>query len=83
MWDTSEYCWIVVCKNRKFHQSKGRFGHRIPLAETDAYSARPVLDGNLVVRCDECGEERSYEPEEVLRYEQSVPESFTPHPLFR
>ena len=83
MWDSSQYCWVVVCKNDKSHPTDGAFGHRIPLGETDAYSPRPALAGNLVVRCDDCGEERSYEPAEVLRFEQSVPASFTPHPLFR
>src|SRR6266550_3812292 len=84
MWETSGYCWVVICKNHSFHHHKNRlYGHRIPLGETDAYTPRPALAGRLVVRCDECGEENSYEPIEVLRYEDVVPESFTPHPLFR
>ncbi len=33
-------------------------------------------------RCGECGEEYEYGPDEILRVEQSPPESFTPHPLF-
>ena len=80
MWDTSQYCWVVICKNQVFHP---HFGHRIPLGETDAYAARPALDAALTVRCDECGKEYSYEPADVLRFEESVPASFTPHPLFR
>ena len=84
MWDTSRYCWVVICKNRRFHHQKARlFGHRIPLGETDAFSPRPDLAGSLAVRCDECGQEYAYEPTEVLRYEEGVPDSFIPHPLFR
>jgi|GEM_PF-1301252 len=84
MWDTSEYCWVVICKNHKFHHQKNQlFGHRIPLGVTDAFTPRPVLTGPLVIRCDECGAEHSYEPAEVMRYEEVFPESLTPHPLFR
>ena len=84
MWDTSEYCWVVICKNHSFHHQKNRlYGHRIPLGETDAFTPRPALAERLVVRCDECGEEYTYEPAEVLRYEEVFPESITPHPLFR
>jgi hypothetical protein len=81
MWDTSQYCWVVICKNRRFHdQGNLGFGHRIlPLGETDAITPRPALSGPLAVRCDECGEEYSYEPAEVLRFEEGVPESFIPH----
>jgi hypothetical protein len=84
MWDTSEYCWVVICKNHRFHHHKNQlYGHRIPLGETDAFTPRPALAGRLVVRCDECGQEYSYEPAEVLRYEEVFPDSVTPHPLFR
>ncbi len=58
------------------------FGHKIPLGETDAFESLPVSEP-FVVRCDECGDERSYEPAEVLRLELALPESFTPHPRFR
>ena len=58
------------------------FGHKIPLGETDSFEPVPV-SGSFVVRCDECGEEYSYEAEDVLRLELEVPESFTPHPRFR
>jgi hypothetical protein len=80
MWDTSQYCWVVICKSHEFHH---QVRHRIPLGETDAFSPRPALTGGLAVRCDKCGEEYSYEPDEVLRFEEAVPDSFTPHPLFQ
>jgi hypothetical protein len=84
MWETDQYCWVVICKNQRFHHQRNLlFGHRIPLGETDAFTPRPALSGNLTVRCDECGEENSYEPGEVLRYEEVFPETLTPHPLFR
>ena len=80
----SQYCWIVICKNHKFHRQQNLFsGHRIALGETDAITPHPPVDGLLNVRCDECGKEYSYRPAEVLRYQLQLPESFVPHPLFR
>ena len=58
------------------------FGHKVPLGETDSFEPVPVSEP-FVVKCDKCGEEYSYEPEDVLRLELQVPESFTPHPRFR
>lgn len=83
-WEDSSYCWVVVCKNHWFHRRPNIFHvHRIPLAETDAVTPRPKIDRPFHVRCDDCLKEYAYKPSEVLRYEQEVPESFTPHPLFR
>lgn len=59
------------------------FGHRIPLGETDAFSPLTSIGDVCHVRCDKCGEEHSYKPKEILRVEQTLPESFTPHPLFK
>jgi hypothetical protein len=82
-WDNADYYWVVICKNKRFHRHTNLlYGHKIPLGETDAISDAPVLRGAFVARCDECGEERSDEPEEVLRVEMTLPESFAPHPLF-
>jgi hypothetical protein len=83
-WDDPSYCWIVICKNNWFHRHENTmFGHRIPLGETDAFSPPPAIGGTFQVRCDECDEEYAYRPEEILRVDQSLPKSFTPHPLFR
>jgi hypothetical protein len=41
-------------------------GHKIPLAETDAFEPIPV-SGPFLVKCDECGQENTYEPCEVLK----------------
>jgi len=57
------------------------FGHRIPLAETDAFESVPV-SGPFYARCDECAQEHPYEPEEVLRIEMELPEVLTTHPRF-
>lgn len=77
------YCWVVICKNAKAHRDTDvMFGHKIPLDETDAFESVPV-SVPFVVQCDECGEQRTYEPAEVLRLELELPESFTPHPRFR
>jgi hypothetical protein len=82
-WEDANYCWVVICKNKKFHRHTNLlYGHKIPLGETDAISPVPALSSAFVARCDECDEERSYEPEEVLRVEMNLPEGFTPHPLF-
>ncbi|PYV94150.1 MAG: hypothetical protein DMG90_00445 [Acidobacteria bacterium] len=84
MWVDSHYCWVVLCKNHWFHLRQNLFfRHRIPLAETDPVAPRPSLDGHFSVRCDDCRKEYSYKPSDVLKYEQELPDSFTPHPLFR
>jgi len=84
MWVDSHYCWVVLCKNHWFHLRQNLFfRHRIPLAETDPLAPRPSLDGPFRVRCDDCRKEYFYKPSAVLRFEQELPDSFTPHPLFR
>jgi hypothetical protein len=82
-WENPDYFWVVICKNAKAHRETNvMFGHKIPLGETDAFALLPVR-GPFVAKCDECGEERSYGPAEVLRLESERPSSFTPHPLFQ
>jgi hypothetical protein len=84
MWENETYCWVVLCKNRWYHLRQNLFhGHRIPLAVTDAVSARPAIDQRFEARCDDCGKTYVYRPSEVLRYEQEPAAGFTPHPLFR
>jgi len=84
MWEDNHYCWVVLCKNYWFHLRQNLFfGHKIPLGEADAISPCPVLHGPFTVRCDECGKEYLYKASEVRRFDQELPESFTPHPLFR
>jgi len=84
MWVDSHYCWVVLCKNHWFDLRQNLFfRHRIPLAETDPVASRPFLDGRFRVRYDDCRKEYFYKPSEVLKYEQELPDSFTPHPLFR
>ena len=84
MWEDSNYCWVVLCKNRWFHMRKNLFfRHRIPLAETDPVAPLPSLPKRFTVRCDECRKTYIYEPKDVLRAELELPESFKPHPLFR
>jgi len=84
MWADSQYVWVVLCKNHWAHLRINLFyRHRIPLAETDPVDPRPVLNGPFRVRCDSCGKEYFYKPSEVLRFEQELPDNFTPHPLFR
>jgi hypothetical protein len=86
MWDDIRYFWVVHCKNHWFHVRKNLFfRHRIPLAETDAFTSRPAIDCRFRARCDECGKEYLYKASEVVRFEQEARsvESFTPHPLFQ
>lgn len=78
-----DYYWIVLCKNHHYHHKQSRTAdHQILLGETDAVSPPPVLGKHFNVRCDDCGEEYSYRPSELLRYEADVPTSFSAHPLF-
>jgi hypothetical protein len=84
MWEDNSYCWVVICKNNWFHKRANLFfKHKIPLAETDAYAPPPALKGTFTVRCDGCHKEYRYKPSEVLRYDQELPVSFIPHPLFQ
>lgn len=89
MREGSNYCWAVVCKNLWFHvwqnivTSRRFTGHRIPLGETDAMKPLPALDGRFSVQCDLCGARFLCSPSDVRRYKRELPESFTPHPLFR
>jgi hypothetical protein len=74
---------MVICKNCWYHIRQNLFyGHKIPLAETDLYGAPHALTKSITVRCDDCRKEHLYKPSEVLRHEQDLPRSFTPHPLF-
>jgi hypothetical protein len=84
MGEDSRYCWVVVCKNHWFHLRQNFFyGHKIPLAETDAFAPLPALAHPFAVRYDACGKEYLYKTSDVRRFEQELPPSFTPHPLFR
>jgi hypothetical protein len=83
-WENSAYCWVVICKNEKLHRADNvNAGHKIPLAETDAFAPAPAIGGSFMVLCDDCGKEYSYEPKEVLRLEMELPASLKTHPLFR
>lgn len=78
-----QYFWVVLCKNHKFHNHQNLFfRHKIPLGETDPFQSPPDLDGGFKVRCDECGEEYTYAPKDLLRFELEPPKVFSPHPLF-
>jgi hypothetical protein len=82
-WENVSYCWVVICKNTKAHKNENMMiGHKIPLAETDAFEPMPV-SGPFLVQCDECSQENTYEPGEVLRLELELPVGFTAHPRFR
>ena len=77
------YYWVVICKNHKVHNAQNQFfGHKIFLAETDAYSPMPALENRFTVRCDDCGQEYSYQLKEVRRLESEYMEDLKPHPLF-
>jgi hypothetical protein len=81
--DDEPYCWVVICKNRKFHRHQNLFsGHKIFLGETDQFAPPPALDFRLTVRCDECGEEYTYDPAELVRHQMNLGANFKPHPLF-
>ena len=84
MWEDSSYCWAVVCKNYIYHIPRNFiYRHKIALAETDAVTSRPPINGPFKARCDMCGKEYLYKPSDVLRVERELPEGFVPHPAFR
>ena len=80
----TDYFWVVICKNLRFHH-RGNTGyeHKILLGEADAFSSLPMLPETINVRCDSCGEAYSYKQKEVMRDEVQVPEAFVPYPLFK
>lgn len=81
--EADPYYWVVICKNHKFHEHQNIYsGHKIPLAETDAFAPPPQLDASLTVRCDECGEEHSYDAADLVRFRMPLTADFRPHPLF-
>jgi hypothetical protein len=85
MSESKQYFWVVLCKNHRFHKQQNLFfGHKIPLGETDPYVPPPDLDDGVSVRCDQCGHEYQYAPDEVVRLELDPTDldSFKPHPLF-
>ena len=72
-----EYFWVVLCKNRGAHNKYNLFSkHAIPLAEADEVSSAPKVR-SFTVRCDDCGEEYTYESKDVLRAELDDVGSFT------
>ena len=81
--DDEPYCWVVICKNGKFHKHQNLFsGHKIPLGETDQFAPPPALEFRVTVRCDECGAEYAYDPVDLVRHQMSLAPNFKPHPLF-
>ena len=84
MVESGDYCWVVICKNHRYHRRDNLFsGHRILLGETDAVSGQPPVSGEIAVSCDDCGKEYYYRPADLMRMEMDRPVDFTPHPLFR
>ena len=80
----TDYFWVVICKNRRFHH-KGNtsYEHRIVLGEADMFSPPPDLNEKFKVQCDNCAEEYSYNSSEILRAELEVRKGFVPHPMFK
>ena len=64
MWEDSSYFWVVLCKNHCFHARKNLFvGHRIPLAETDAFTSRPPVIRPFKVDAMSAGRSMSINPQ--------------------
>ena len=83
-WGEEEpYCWVVICKNHKFHKHQNLFfGHKILLGEANPYLPPPAIPSAITVHCDDCGHRDLYNPSELVRVETEIPPSFTPHPEF-
>jgi len=83
-WDDKQYYWVVICKNRHFHEHQNIwFGHKILLGETDSFSSLPITLPRIRVACDSCGKEYEYSQKEILRAESDPIAGFEEHPLFR
>ena len=82
-WGEAEpYCWVVICKNHKFHNQQNIYsGHKIPLGETDEFMPPPQLE-TFTVRYDECGAGHSYAAEDLMKFQMTLAADFKPHPLF-
>src|SRR5579864_1156394 len=84
MWEDNQYCWVVICKNKWFHLRDNIFyGHKIALGEADVHEPLPDLESSFKVRCDSCHKEYLYAPSDVMKSDQALPDSFSPHVLFR
>jgi hypothetical protein len=83
MWENTNYCWVVVCKNWVHRRQNLFVGHKILLGEADRFTPPPIINGQFKVRCHDCRKEYFYKPSELRRSEQELPDGFTPHPLFR
>ena len=82
-WEDKQYFWVVICKNRKFHEQQNFWaGYKIFLAETDAYSPMPQVPAKVSVLCDSCHKVFDYSPKEILRFEADQVAAFEEHPLF-
>ena len=76
------YYWVVICKNRKFHEQQNIYsGHKIALCETDEFTPPPQME-SFTVRCDECGERQSYDASDLVRFQMPLVPNFKPHRLF-
>lgn len=83
MGEQDQYFWAVLCKNHRFHKQQNLFfAHKIVLAEADAFIPPPEVQSELKIRCDDCGQEYSYQSKELVRIVLAYPPSFMPHPLF-
>jgi len=83
-WEDKQYFWVVVCKNKHFHERQNIwFGHRILLSETDSFADLPITAPRIMVRCDVCDKEYEYSRKEILKFESDPMASFVEHPLFR
>jgi hypothetical protein len=80
--DSEPYFWVVVCKNRKYHDRQNIYsGHKIALCETDGFSSPPNVE-SFAVRCDECGAEQTYTFQDLMRFQMPLNPEFRTHPLF-
>jgi hypothetical protein len=80
---STEYYWVVLCKNQRFHHRQNLYAeHKILLGEADAYSSPPPLPNQFRIKCDDCAEEYAYSPHDVVRAETEPPDLFVAHRLF-
>jgi hypothetical protein len=74
--ELESYYWVVICKNRKFHEQQNIYsGHKIALCEKDEFTPPPQMEP-FTVRCDEFGENQAYDAFDLVRFQMPTCSEF-------
>ena len=73
---------VLLGRGVQEHQVSQARKHDVRTQDPSCGDGRLPVSGPFLVQCDDCGEEHSYEPTEVLRLELEIPTGFVTHPRF-